>query len=224
MRLSVLLLLLAVQAGAAITTIGDAKGDPSGGLPTINTTGGNLILCYVSSDTNNALCFDNQNVPTYTLVGCSANGSGQFVCLSYLYNFPTPGSTTFNASATTQSLYVKVVAGAKDPSLATIQKVTASASGAVSTSITPACTNSLVFAGLHQDGGGIAVSGLTLDNAIVTFAGVWGGAAASTIQTTATAVTVNWTTMTGPSSAMVAAILATTSSCGGGSSVVQRRH
>lgn len=215
MRIAILLLIVG-QAFGAITVIGKAKGDPSNGLPVINTTGGNLILCTVSSDTNNALCFDNQNIPVYTLIGCSANGGGQFVCMSYLYNFPTPGSTTFNATATTQSLYVQVVAGAKDPGLATIQTATNSGSGGLAVSLTPACTNSLVIAGLHADGGLATVSGLTLDNSQATFSGVWGGAAASTIQTTATAVTATWSSITGPNSTVIAAILATTSSCGGG--------
>jgi hypothetical protein len=222
MRLA-LALMLAGCAHGAITTIFNATGN-SGSIPTGDTTGGNLILCYVSSDTNNAICFDNQNVPSYTLASCKANGSGQFICLSYLYNFPTPGSTNFGTGAANWSMYVKVVAGAKDPSLATIQTASANATGAVSVSLTPSCTNSLVFSGLHIDGGGVAVSGLTLDNAQTTFGGSWGGGAASAIQTTATAVTVNWTTMTGPSATMIVAILATTSSCGGGGSMIQRRH
>lgn len=216
MRLAILaLLLMASQAYGAITVIGHAAGDPSG-LASLSTTGGNLILCWVSSDTPGNVCFDNQNVPAYTSVGCSPNGSGQTVCLSYLYNFPTPGTTTFDTAAGFNSVYVLVVAGAADPAAATIQTAVNSGSGAVSVSLTPNCTNSLVITGFHANAITPTLTGLTQDDAQFTFGGSWGGGAGHTIQTTATATTAAWTVSTGPNAAMIASILATTSVCAGG--------
>jgi hypothetical protein len=212
------------MSAALVANVAAASaGGPSVTTGSINTTGANFIVVYISDYLPSSTTLSDNKSNTWTALTAKAGTSQSRSQLYYCYA-PTVGAghtfTAGNSGGSYPSISVQAWSGiASSPFDVENGGVTGSASSLQPGSVTPGSANEIVITGVGGiTQGTISIdSGFTISDQFAYNGAAFGGSMAYLIQTTATAENPTWSWNGGANEA--SAVIATFKASGGGVAV-----